>query len=94
MKPPAKIDNAKVLYWAWSGDAPFGVVKHPNGEIAREIYGLALCQYAGSDEVYRLSCDAHWESQQDSVYGSVQEVMDELPAQYRQVAAHWVEAEP
>ena len=91
MKPPNEIDDAKVLYWAWSGAAPFGSVKFTDGEIAAEIYGLALCSYVRSDEVYRFSCDANWETRQDDVYGSVQEAIEKLPLQYRQVTAHWIE---
>lgn len=48
-EPPDQLDGAKVMKWAWSGDRPFGLV----GEI--EIYGLAICRYDDSAEVYRLA---------------------------------------
>lgn len=48
-KPPSKIDDATVLFWAWSGEIPFGLVS------GVEIYGLAICQYRKKDEVYRFS---------------------------------------
>jgi hypothetical protein len=84
--PPALIDGARVLEWAWS-ETPFGEV----GDIA--IHGLALCQYDGSTQVYRFSCDAAWSCQQDALYDSVEEAKQALPAQYRRVEAEWRKAE-
>jgi len=61
MKPPSHIDAARVLEWAWSEEA-FGSVHYSDGGgIAAVIHGLALCQYDGSTEVYRFSCDRAWE---------------------------------
>ena len=92
-KPLPQIDNANVLYWAWSGLVPFGVLKYTTGEVASEIYGLAICQYANSTQVYRFSCDKDWETQQDSFYDSVQQAIEELPEQYRNVEAEWIKFE-
>ena len=89
-KPPEKIDNAEVLFWAWSDTFPFGLVKYTDGQIAAEIYGLAICKYANSDTVYRFSCDKHWETIQDQDYDSVDEAKSELPEQYKNVAAEWI----
>jgi hypothetical protein len=89
-KPPPQIDNANVLFWAWSGSTPFGLIKSTDGLIAIEIYGLAICQYADSDEVYRFSCDNNWETQQDYPYSSIKEAIDELPEQYKNVKAKWI----
>ncbi len=83
-KPQNEIDGAKVLIWAWSGSTPFGFV----GDV--EIYGLAICQYENSDEVYRFSCDENWETQQDQVYDSIEQAKDYLPDQYRIVKANWI----
>lgn len=82
MKPPQQIDGADVLEWAWS-DTPFGEVS------GTKVHGLAVCRYAGSSEIYRFSCDAQWNTEQDEVYGSVQEAIDELPHQYRNSEAIW-----
>lgn len=84
-KPPKEIDGAKVLLWAWSGSVPFGFVSDI------EIYGLAICQYENSNDVYRFSCDKNWETQQDSLYNSAEEAIEELPEQYRNVSAKWIE---
>ena len=83
MQPPEKIDGADVIEWAWS-DAPFGRV----GEV--KIHGLAICRYAGASEIYRFSCDAEWDTQQDQVYESATEAKDELPEQYRNAKANWL----
>ncbi len=90
-KPPKEIDGAKVLYWAWSGSIPFGFVGDPKDPMASKIYGLAICKYENSDDVYRFSCDENWETQQDQVYNSVNRAIENLPAQYKNVKAGWIE---
>lgn len=87
-KPPAHIDGAHVLEWAWS-DVPFGEVRDQQGGVAAVIHGLAICQYEGDTSVYRFSCDAHWQCQQDQIYDSAGEAKAELPAQYCKVSAVW-----
>ncbi len=88
MLPPSHIDGARLLAWAWS-DLPFGHVASEAGAAPIAIHGLALCQYAGATRVYRFSCDAQWEAVQDEVYASADEARQQLPAQYRAVAATW-----
>ncbi|GAA5445229.1 hypothetical protein Misp06_03427 [Microbulbifer sp. NBRC 101763] len=88
-KPPKEIDGAQVLEWAWSGDKPFGELRYESGEIASEIFGLAICQYDESDVIYRFSCDSSWEKEQDSDYGSIAEAKENLPEQYKKIEAHW-----
>jgi hypothetical protein len=87
--PPKEIDGAKVLLWAWSGEKPFGVVFNTFGEVYAEIFGLAICQYKDSDKIYRFSCDAEWETEQDSDYSSVEEAKENLPDQYKNIEVHW-----
>lgn len=82
MHPPTHIDGARVLQWAWS-EIAFGMV----GKTA--IHGLALCRYDGAQEIYRFSCNRHWNCEQDAPYGSVHEAKSELPVQYRRVDAVW-----
>ncbi|MBV7263254.1 hypothetical protein P0Y67_11815 [Photobacterium sp. SP02] len=88
-KPPEKIDGAKVLEWAWSGDQPFGVICFESGEVAYEIFGIAICKYSDSDVIYRFSCGSNWETEQDSDYQSVDEAKEKIPEQYQNVKARW-----
>lgn len=88
-KPPKEIDGAKVLEWAWSGSQPFGILKYESGEVAAEIYGLAICQYPDSKHIYRFSCDQNWETEQDREYSSILEAKDHLPEQYRNIEVQW-----
>ena len=76
--PPAEIDGAKVIEYAWS-DEPFGVVADSNGENPIYIHGLAICRYDDTSIVYRFSCNKKWETEQDMDYGSVEEAKDQLP---------------
>jgi hypothetical protein len=88
-KPPKEIDGVKVLEWAWSGDKPFGLLRYESGEVASEIFGLAICKHDDSDIVYRFSCDASWEAEQDSDYSSVDDAKENLPEQYQNIKACW-----
>ncbi|MEM1027794.1 MAG: hypothetical protein AAGJ38_06895 [Planctomycetota bacterium] len=72
-KPPAYIDNAKVLFWAWSGEKPFYAIKFTDGRHAHDIYGLAVCRYEKTNSVYRFSCDANWETQGDTDCDTVED---------------------
>ena len=54
-KPNEEIDEAKVLYWAWSGSISFGFVGDPKDPMASKIYGLAICQYENSNDFYRFT---------------------------------------
>jgi len=89
-EPPNELEGAKVIKWAWSGDKPFGYLRYEDEQFEPvEIYGLAICQYDDSDNVYRFSCDKNWEVQQDDVYKSVEDAVRQLPDQYRLVSAEW-----
>lgn len=83
--PPEEIDGAKVLYWAWSSDLPFGWVGTESDPKAVAVYGLAIAQYEGSSVIYRFSCNHNWETEQDTDYPSVNEAMEHLPEQYKGV---------
>jgi hypothetical protein len=71
---------------------PYGEVFYEDGEVAAVIHGLAICQYEGSVDVYRFSCSAHWECEQDQVYSSVELAKSQLPEQYRKMEAVWQRA--
>jgi hypothetical protein len=88
-KPPSKIDGAQVLYWAWSGDLPFGWIGTDTNPKVVAIFGLVIAQYDNSSVIYRFSCTKNWETEQDADYTSVQEAMDQLPEQYREVSVEW-----
>ena len=85
-EPPSKIDEAKVIEWAWSGDTPFGEVK---GTSIIHIFGLVIATY-DDNKYYRFSCDKEWETQQDEVYDTISEAKNQLPDQYRSVDANWI----
>jgi len=91
VKVPTKIDGARVLEWAWS-EVPFGTIALTDGTGAVPIHGLALCQYEGSDAVYRFSCNADWEAEQDAACASIAEAKAQLPNQYGGVAVTWKKA--
>ena len=86
--PPPTIDGARVLEWAWS-DLPFGALWDTRGQVVALIHGLALCRYEGAGEVYRFSCNADWECEQDQAYASLEQARQELPEPYRRVAVVW-----
>ena len=88
--PPAEIDGAKVLEWAWSGSKSFGPILDQAGSIYCEIFGLAICRYTGSEQIYRFSCNCNWESEQDSMYSTIQEAKINLPTQYQNSEINWV----
>ena len=81
-KPPKIIDGAKVIEWAWSGATPFGVLRYSTGEVATEVFGLAICKYPDFDMIYRFSCDDNWETVQDCDYESMAEAKANLPLEY------------
>ena len=84
MKPPAFIDGARVLEWAWSR-VPFGYVL----DSGAPIYGLDVCRYDGETRFYRFSCNERWQTEQDDVYDSLEEAKLWLPKQYQEVFAEW-----
>ena len=88
MTPPSHLDGARVLAWAWS-DLPFGLVAAEDGAAPIAIHGLAVCRYGDEAQVYRFSCDTHWETVQDEVYASEDGAREQLPAQYRAMASVW-----
>ena len=81
------IDNARVLWWAWAGDEPFGFCSDI------PIYGFAICRYdAGA--LYRFSCDHDWETVNDSPQRDEEEAKAAIPTNYLASAqrVHWHKA--
>ena len=91
MKPPAYIDGAKVIKWAWSGIEPFGYLGTTDSPEREEVYGIAICKYEKSRGVYRFSCDKNWETVQDGTYATVEDAIRFLPVQYKNIEADWQE---
>ena len=87
MKPPSQLHGSKVLYWAWSGDKPFGSMKYSDGSLAAEIHGFAICIFA--DTILRVSCDRNWEVQNDMDFPTIQDAMNTVYPQYQQVPTEW-----
>ena len=91
--PPPTLDNAEVLFWAWSGERPFGVM--PDGEAGTQVFGCAVCRYANSGETYRFSCDQSWNVVQDEPCGRVDDpYLVRLPHQYDTREVVWMAYHP
>jgi hypothetical protein len=73
--PPATIDGARVLWWAWAGEEPFGFC----GDVP--VYGFAVCRYESGTR-YRFSCDENWETVNDAVHQDEAEAKTAIPANY------------
>lgn len=78
MKPPASIDNAEVVAWAWSGPSPFFVMSNCDGTSGPSIHGLAICKYANGS-VYRFSCNQDWETENDAPFATIRDAMTAVP---------------
>lgn len=89
MRPPHQLDGAKVLYWAWSGNQPFGDMPFTDGSVASEIYGFAISIYDGGT-IYWFSCDRQWEVQNDDPYTTPQQAMEANYPQYSNRPVHWI----
>ena len=70
------IDNARVLWWAWAGEEPFGYC----GDVP--VYGFAIARY-DSGALYRFSCDRGWETVNDSPQDDEERAKDAIPTNYR-----------
>lgn len=82
---PDYLDEAKVIKWAWS-DLPFGALGTDEDD---KVFGLAVCIYDDVNTVYRFSCNRNWEVVQDAQYQNVEEALERLPEQYKNVEIQW-----
>lgn len=87
--PPNYLDGAKVIKWAWSGEKPFGSLINTDHTDNEEVFGIAICSYDNSTNFYRFSCNKKWEVIQDSFYDSIDDAINFLPQQYKNVERHW-----
>ena len=92
MNPPQVLDGARVLWWAWAGEVPFGELPGTQGDDLR-VYGFAVCQYA-TGQLYRFTCNKHWEVMQDMDHSNEEDAKADIPGQYdadRVVWHRWVD---
>ena len=89
MQPPREIDGAEVVLWAWSGPQPFFVMPSTQSGASVAIHGLAICRYAKTGAVYRLSCNSAWETENDSAYSSVDDATRGQSAHYDVDSVQW-----
>jgi len=87
-QPPPILDGAKVLWWAWSGENPFGILEGAEGD-DRFVHGFAVCQYE-SGSIYRFTCNKHWEVVQDADYASVEKAKAGIPLNYDASRVKWI----
>ena len=78
--PPPTLDGARVLWWAWAGDVPFGELPGAVDE-DRLVYGFAVCRY-DSGAFYRFTCGKHWQVIQDADHSDEEEARADIPGQY------------
>ena len=88
VKPPLEIDGAEVILWAWS-PTPFFVMLSTDGAHGVAIHGLAICRYKNPGSIYRFSCNAGWETENDSPYSTVEEAMKGESGQYDIHSVEW-----
>lgn len=82
MPPPEVLDGAEVVLRAWSAPSPFFVMPCSDGSEGIPIHGLAVCRYEKNGAVYRFSCDAAWEVQNDAPHSSVDSARTAPHGQY------------
>jgi hypothetical protein len=85
--PPSTLDGARVLWWAWAGDEPFGELPGADGD-DRLVFGFAVCRY-DTGELYRFTCNWHWQVVQDMDQVDEDEAKADIPAQYDASRVAW-----
>ncbi len=90
MKPPAEIDGAKVMEWAWSDPDPFFVMPCSGQPDGVPIHGLAICRYDEGGAIYRFSCNRDWETENDSPHDSIEEARVANSGQYDAQTVEWL----
>jgi hypothetical protein len=89
MKPPRELDGAEVMLWAWSEPAPFFGMPCSDGSPTIPIHGLAVCRHAQTGSIYRFSCKATWEVENDSTWPSIEAAVHGASGQYDIEAVSW-----
>jgi hypothetical protein len=81
------LDGARVLWWAWSGETPFGELYGAEEE-DRWVHGLAVCRY-DSGEIYRFSCNRRWDVVQDMDHATEDDAKASIPGNYDAARVRW-----
>jgi hypothetical protein len=81
------LDGARVLWWAWSGDMPFGKLSGADVDDC-EVFGFAICQYE-TGKLYRFTCNRYWQVMQDMDHLDEDEAKAEIPIQYDLSRISW-----
>jgi len=76
------------LWWAWSGELPFGELPGAEGDDGL-IFGFAVCRYDQSGALYRFTCNKHWQVVQDMDHGDEEEAKADIPGQYDASRVVW-----
>jgi hypothetical protein len=87
MEAPEKLDDAKVIEYAFPSCEGFGVHRDINGNEV-EISSIAVATY-GDDQFYLFSCDSNWNVIGDLVYDSVEEAKDDALRWYAVSEIQW-----
>jgi hypothetical protein len=85
--PPPTLDGARVLWWAWAGVEPFGELHGAEGD-DRLVFGFAVCRYE-TGELYRFTCNRHWQVVQDMDHTVEEEAKADIPGQYDASRVAW-----
>ena len=88
MRPPAQLDGADVLWWAWSGREPFGELCNAS-ERERWVFGFAVCRYGGSYNYCRFSCNEKWQVVNDSMHADKAAAKAAIPSNYDAGRVAW-----
>ena len=82
--PPKQIDGANVLYFAdVSKLKKTSQVQHFSGNIPQLKFArIAICQYKNKSETYLFHCNQSWKTENDDLYGSVEEAKESVMKLY------------
>lgn len=87
-KPPAEVLAPEVLWWAWSGDEPFGLARQEDDARSPiDVYGLAI--YATPYSVVQAFYDRNWEIQDCVPCDSVEAARQSIPERYKNAPVNW-----
>ena len=91
---PQRIDNARVIAYVVLDPSKHrdtdSIHLIANGTLQTWFYGLAVAQYDHCiDEVYLFYCDSDWETENDTVHSSIQEVFDSAQQKFGVQYTDW-----
>jgi hypothetical protein len=76
------------LWWAWSGEFPFGELPGAEGDDGL-IFGFAVCRYDETGALYRFTCNKHWQVVQDANQRDEEGAKAAIPGQYDASRVVW-----